>query len=60
MKGTGCPGPQGRADLASDVDKSSKNNPYGNYELVNGSYNLTLSVLQENLKFSGKFNYMDR
>ena len=34
-----------RADLTGGVDKSGKISLTGNYELVNGSYNLTLSVL---------------
>ena len=36
---------RGRADLTGGVDKSGKISLTGNYELVNGSYNLTLSVL---------------
>jgi TamB, inner membrane protein subunit of TAM complex len=36
---------RGRADLTVGVDNSGKINLTGNYELVNGSYNLTLSVL---------------
>ena len=36
---------RGRAELSGGVDKSGKISLTGNYELVNGSYNLTLSVL---------------
>ena len=36
---------RGRAELTGGVDKSGKISLTGNYELVNGSYNLTLSVL---------------
>ena len=36
---------RGRADLTGGVDKSGKISLTGNYELVNGAYNLTLSVL---------------
>ncbi|HEY4966378.1 MAG TPA: translocation/assembly module TamB domain-containing protein, partial [Puia sp.] len=36
---------RGRAELAGGVDKSGKTSLTGNYELVNGSYNITLSVL---------------
>jgi TamB, inner membrane protein subunit of TAM complex len=36
---------RGRAELTGGVDKSGKMSLTGNYELVNGSYNLTLSVL---------------
>jgi translocation and assembly module TamB len=36
---------RGRAELVGAVDKSGKISLTGNYELVNGSYNLTLSVL---------------
>jgi hypothetical protein len=36
---------RGRADLVAGIDKSGKISLTGNYELVNGSYNLTLSVL---------------
>jgi hypothetical protein len=36
---------RGRADLSGGVDKSGKFSLVGNYELVNGSYNLTLSIL---------------
>jgi hypothetical protein len=36
---------RGRAELTGGVDKSGKTSLTGNYELVNGSYNLTLSVL---------------
>ncbi len=36
---------RGRADLTGGIDKSGKVSLTGNYELVNGSYNLTLSVL---------------
>ena len=36
---------RGRAELTGGVDKSGKVSLTGNYELVNGSYNLTLSVL---------------
>ena len=36
---------RGRADLTGGVDKSGKMSLTGNYELVNGSYNLTLSIL---------------
>jgi hypothetical protein len=36
---------RGRAELAGGVDNSGKITLTGNYELVNGSYNLTLSVL---------------
>jgi TamB, inner membrane protein subunit of TAM complex len=36
---------RGRADLSAAIDKSGKISLTGNYELVNGSYNLTLSVL---------------
>ena len=36
---------RGRADLVGGIDKSGKVSLTGNYELVNGSYNLTLSVL---------------
>jgi hypothetical protein len=36
---------RGRAELTGGVDKSGKFSITGNYELVNGSYNLTLSVL---------------
>ena len=36
---------RGRADLTAGVDKSGKVSLTGNYELVNGSYNLTLNVL---------------
>ena len=34
---------RGRADLSGGIDKSGKISLTGNYELVNGSYNLTLS-----------------
>jgi hypothetical protein len=36
---------RGRAELSGGVDKSGKITLTGNYELDNGSYNLTLSVL---------------
>ncbi len=36
---------RGRAELTGGVDKSGKLSLTGNYELVNGAYNLTLSVL---------------
>ncbi len=36
---------RGRAELVGGIDKSGKVSLTGNYELVNGSYNLTLSVL---------------
>ncbi len=36
---------RGRADLVGGIDKSGKVSLTGNYELVNGAYNLTLSVL---------------
>jgi len=36
---------RGRAELTGGVDKSGKVTLTGNYELVSGSYNLTLSVL---------------
>ena len=36
---------RGRADLTGGVDKSGKMSLTGNYELVNGSYNVTLSIL---------------
>jgi hypothetical protein len=36
---------RGRAQLVGGIDKSGKVSLTGNYELVNGSYNLTLSVL---------------
>ncbi len=36
---------RGRAELVGGIDKSGKMSLTGNYELVNGSYNLTLSVL---------------
>jgi TamB, inner membrane protein subunit of TAM complex len=36
---------RGRAELAGGIDKSGKVSLTGNYELVNGAYNLTLSVL---------------
>ncbi len=36
---------RGRAELTGGVDKSGKISLTGNYELVNGAYNLTLSVL---------------
>ena len=36
---------RGRAELSGGVDKSGKISLTGNYELVNGSYNITLSVL---------------
>ncbi len=36
---------RGRAELTGGVDKSGKTSLTGNYELVNGSYNITLSVL---------------
>src|SRR5579863_5164012 len=36
---------RGRADLAGGIDKSGKISLTGNYELVGGAYNLTLSVL---------------
>jgi TamB, inner membrane protein subunit of TAM complex len=36
---------RGRAELTGGIDKSGKMSLTGNYELVNGSYNLTLSVL---------------
>ncbi len=36
---------RGRADLTGGVDNSGKVSLTGNYELVNGSYNITLSVL---------------
>ena len=36
---------RGRADLSAGIDKSGKISLTGNYELVNGSYNLTLSIL---------------
>jgi hypothetical protein len=36
---------RGRADLTGGVDQSGKVSLTGNYELVNGSYNLTLSIL---------------
>jgi TamB, inner membrane protein subunit of TAM complex len=36
---------RGRADLTGVVDKSGKFSLTGNYELVNGSYNITLSIL---------------
>jgi translocation and assembly module TamB len=36
---------RGRADLNGGIDKSGKTTLTGNYELVNGAYNLTLSVL---------------
>ncbi len=36
---------RGRAELTGGVDKSGKTTLTGNYELVNGSYNLTLSLL---------------
>ncbi|HEY4155026.1 MAG TPA: translocation/assembly module TamB domain-containing protein, partial [Puia sp.] len=36
---------RGRAELSGGVDKSGKTTLTGNYELDNGSYNLTLSVL---------------
>ena len=37
---------RGRADLAGGIDKSGKITLTGNYELENGSYNLSLSVLK--------------
>jgi translocation and assembly module TamB len=36
---------RGRAELTGGIDKSGKVSLTGNYELVNGAYNLTLSVL---------------
>jgi hypothetical protein len=36
---------RGRAELTGGIDKSGKTSLTGNYELDNGSYNLTLSVL---------------
>ena len=36
---------RGRAELVGGIDKSGKMSLTGNYELVSGSYNLTLSVL---------------
>ncbi|MFI5192957.1 MAG: translocation/assembly module TamB domain-containing protein [Chitinophagales bacterium] len=36
---------RGRAELSGGIDKSGKTTLTGNYELDNGSYNLTLSVL---------------
>jgi hypothetical protein len=36
---------RGRAELTGGVDKSGKLSLTGNYELVNGSYNVTLSIL---------------
>jgi len=36
---------RGRAELTGGIDKSGKTSLTGNYELVNGAYNLTLSVL---------------
>jgi translocation and assembly module TamB len=39
---------RGRAELAGGIDKSGKLSLTGNYELVNGSYNLTLSLLHRN------------
>ena len=36
---------RGRAELTGGVDKSGKTSLTGNYELVNGSYNITLSIL---------------
>jgi hypothetical protein len=36
---------RGRAELVGGIDKSGKISLTGNYELVNGAYNLTLSVL---------------
>jgi len=36
---------RGRAELTGGIDKSGKISLTGNYELVNGAYNLTLSVL---------------
>jgi hypothetical protein len=36
---------RGRAELNAGIDNSGKFSLTGNYELVNGSYNLTLSVL---------------
>jgi TamB, inner membrane protein subunit of TAM complex len=41
---------RGRAELTGGVDKSGKISLTGNYELVNGSYNLTLSVLHRNFQ----------
>lgn len=37
---------RGRADLVGGIDKSGKMTLTGNYELDNGSYNLSLSVLK--------------
>jgi TamB, inner membrane protein subunit of TAM complex len=37
---------RGRADLAGGIDKSGKMSLTGNYELDNGSYNVSLSVLK--------------
>ena len=39
---------RGRAELSGGIDKSGKTSLTGNYELENGSYNLTLSVLHRN------------
>ena len=39
---------RGRAELSGGIDKSGKISLTGNYELDNGSYNLTLSVLHRN------------
>ncbi|HVY75657.1 MAG TPA: translocation/assembly module TamB domain-containing protein, partial [Puia sp.] len=36
---------RGRAELSGGIDKSGKTTLTGNYELDNGSYNLTLSIL---------------
>lgn len=41
---------RGRAELTGGIDKSGKISLTGNYELVNGSYNLTLSVLHRNFQ----------
>jgi hypothetical protein len=41
---------RGRAELTGGIDKSGKVSLTGNYELVNGSYNLTLSVLHRNFE----------
>ena len=37
---------RGRADLAGGIDKTGRMNLTGNYELDNGSYNVSLSVLK--------------
>ena len=52
---------RGRADLTGGVDNSGKVSLTGNYELVNGSYNITLSVLHRKFDHSAwKCNYVDR